>query len=142
MGKPVLIGGTSAASPTFTGIVSLLNDARIAAGKPPLGFLNPLIYSKGTKAFNDITIGSNPGCGTEGFKCGVGWDAGSFKKMFCRITHHSYYLHSDWAGHPQFWSAHGYRAQELAQHVLFHYFFSPWNISIDTRHVRYDCTHV
>ena len=73
-----MIGGTSASSPTFAGIVALLNDARIAAGKPPLGFLNPLIYSKGTAAFNDITVGSNPGCGTQGFSCAVGWDAGKF----------------------------------------------------------------
>jgi len=74
MGHTILIGGTSASSPTFAGIVALLNDARIAVGKPPLGFLNPLIYSKGTAAFNDITIGSNPGCGTQGFQCSVGWD--------------------------------------------------------------------
>ncbi|KAF8592739.1 tripeptidyl peptidase A [Ramaria rubella] len=74
-GEVGLVGGTSASSPTFAGIVSLLNDARIAAGKPSLGFLNPLIYSKATKAFNDITVGNNPGCGTEGFSCRVGWDA-------------------------------------------------------------------
>ncbi|GJJ05822.1 hypothetical protein Clacol_000009 [Clathrus columnatus] len=74
-GRRSLIGGTSAASPIFAGIVALLNDARIAAGKPSLGFLNPLIYGKASKAFNDITIGSNPGCGTEGFSCAIGWDA-------------------------------------------------------------------
>jgi len=74
-GRTALIGGTSAASPSFAGIVALLNDARIAAGKPPLGFLNPLIYSKASHTFNDITVGSNPGCGTQGFSCGVGWDA-------------------------------------------------------------------
>ncbi|KAF8514827.1 peptidase S8/S53 domain-containing protein [Hysterangium stoloniferum] len=74
-GRAVSIGGTSAASPTFAGIVALLNDARMAAGKPPLGFLNPLLYSKGMHAFNDITVGNNPGCGTEGFSCRVGWDA-------------------------------------------------------------------
>lgn len=68
-----LVGGTSAASPTFAGIVALLNDARMAAGKSPLGFLNPLLY-KASKALNDITIGSNPGCGTSGFNCTVGWD--------------------------------------------------------------------
>jgi tripeptidyl-peptidase-1 len=45
----------------------LLNDARIAAGRPPLGFLNPLIYQVGDKAFNDITAGNAPGCGTPGF---------------------------------------------------------------------------
>lgn len=69
-GQFFLIGGTSAASPTFAGIVSLLNDARISNGQPPLGFLNPLLYKIGEispEGFNDITTGNNPGCGTEGF---------------------------------------------------------------------------
>ena len=61
------ISGTSASAPTFAGLVALLNDARIAAGKPPLGFLNPLIYLLGGEAFNDITAGNAPGCGTPGF---------------------------------------------------------------------------
>ncbi|KIP08325.1 hypothetical protein PHLGIDRAFT_127064 [Phlebiopsis gigantea 11061_1 CR5-6] len=77
-GRPALIGGTSAAAPTFAGFVSLLNDARIQAGKSPLGFLNPLIYGINliqTGAFNDITTGNNPGCGTPGFNATIGWDA-------------------------------------------------------------------
>ena len=45
----------------------MLNDARISAGKTPLGFLNPFLYSSGYTALNDITVGNNPGCGTEGF---------------------------------------------------------------------------
>jgi hypothetical protein len=45
----------------------MLNDARISAGKCPLGFLNPFLYSKGYAALNDITEGQNPGCGTNGF---------------------------------------------------------------------------
>jgi hypothetical protein len=45
----------------------MLNDARISAGKTPLGFLNPFLYSAGYTALNDITVGNNPGCGTEGF---------------------------------------------------------------------------
>ena len=65
-GSSGLVDGTSAASPTFAGIVSLLNDARIRAGKSPLGFLNPLFYSL-KSGFNDITTGNNPGCGTPGF---------------------------------------------------------------------------
>ncbi|THV08229.1 tripeptidyl peptidase A [Dendrothele bispora CBS 962.96] len=73
-GQPISIGGTSASSPTFAAVVALLNDARIAEGLPPLGFLNPLLYSKGLDAFNDITIGNNPGCGTQGFNSTVGWD--------------------------------------------------------------------
>lgn len=69
-GRSGLIGGTSAAAPTFAGFVALLNDARLKAGLPSLGFLNPLIYTIGEltpEGFNDITTGHNPGCGTEGF---------------------------------------------------------------------------
>ena len=36
--------GTSAATPTFAGIVSNLNAWRTANGKPLLGFVNPLLY--------------------------------------------------------------------------------------------------
>lgn len=67
------VGGTSASAPIFAGIVTLLNEARIAAGKGPLGFLNPTLYAN-PDAFNDITIGSNPGCGTGGFNATPGWD--------------------------------------------------------------------
>ncbi|KAG1868043.1 peptidase S8/S53 domain-containing protein [Suillus tomentosus] len=73
-GQETPIGGTSSASPTFAGFVSMLNDARINAGKTPLGFLNPLLYSTGYTALNDITQGNNPGCGTLGFNATVGWD--------------------------------------------------------------------
>jgi tripeptidyl-peptidase-1 len=72
-GQTYGIGGTSASAPIFAGIVTLLNEARIAAGKGPLGFLNPTLY-KNPDAFNDITIGNNPGCGTEGFDAVPGWD--------------------------------------------------------------------
>lgn len=67
------VGGTSASTPLIGGVVTLINEARIASGKGPVGFLNPTIY-KHPEAFNDITIGGNPGCGTEGFTCEVGWD--------------------------------------------------------------------
>lgn len=73
-GKPISIGGTSASAPTFAAVVALLNDARLSKGKAPLGFLNPLLYSKGISGFNDITAGNNPGCGTPGFNATAGWD--------------------------------------------------------------------
>ncbi|GLB34136.1 putative tripeptidyl peptidase [Lyophyllum shimeji] len=73
-GVPRSIGGTSASAPTFAGIVALLNDVRLSHGQPPLGFLNPLLYSKAVSGFNDITIGHNSGCGTTGFNCTEGWD--------------------------------------------------------------------
>lgn len=73
-GKFQGVDGTSASSPTFAAIVSLLNDARLNKGQASLGFLNPLLYSKGAAALNDITKGSNPGCGTQGFPAVTGWD--------------------------------------------------------------------
>ncbi|KAF8575000.1 family S53 protease [Ramaria rubella] len=69
------INGTSCSSPAFAAVVALLNDRLITAGKSPLGFLNPFLYSAtGKAALNDITTGSNPGCGTNGFPAKAGWD--------------------------------------------------------------------
>lgn len=66
--------GTSASTPTWASVIALLNDARLNAGKPSLGFINPLLYSQGAAALNDITSGSNPGCGRQGFPALSGWD--------------------------------------------------------------------
>ncbi|KAI9454450.1 subtilisin-like protein [Lactarius psammicola] len=66
--------GTSCAAPTVAGVISLLNDFLISEGKEPLGFLNPWLYSDGIRGLNDITSGSNPGCGTDGFPSVAGWD--------------------------------------------------------------------
>merc|ERR1711953_1339863 len=66
--------GTSYASPTFAGIVSLLNEARHEANQPPMGFLNPFLY-KNADAFTDITQGSNRYLGDlHGFPATKGWD--------------------------------------------------------------------
>ncbi|KAJ7696844.1 family S53 protease [Mycena metata] len=70
-----LVSGTSASSPVFASVIPLLNDELIAAGKSPLGFLNPFLYSPaGRAALNDVSDGKNPGCGTSGFNATVGWD--------------------------------------------------------------------
>ena len=66
--------GTSASTPAFASIVALLNDRLIAAGKSPLGFPNPLLYSMGVSALNDVTLGTNFGCNTIGFPAKKGWD--------------------------------------------------------------------
>ncbi|KAH9973593.1 subtilisin-like protein [Lactifluus volemus] len=68
------ISGTSCSTPTAAGIISLLNDFRISQCQPPLGFLNPLLYTSASKGFNAITSGSNPGCGTQGFSAMAGWN--------------------------------------------------------------------
>ncbi|KAJ7152457.1 family S53 protease-like protein [Mycena filopes] len=71
--------GTSAAAPTFASIIALINDRLVAAGRPVLGFLNPFIYSRASKAFTDITIGHNSGymcpASTVAFDAVAGWDA-------------------------------------------------------------------
>jgi len=74
-GELALVFGTSCSSPVVGSLITLVNDARIARGKGPVGFINPAIYSTSFKrAFNDITVGGNQGCGTPGFTSAVGWD--------------------------------------------------------------------
>ena len=52
--------GTSAATPVLATVVAKLNRLRSAAGKSPLGFVNPLFY-KHPEAFHDVTHGCNGG---------------------------------------------------------------------------------
>ncbi|KAE9408682.1 subtilisin-like protein [Gymnopus androsaceus JB14] len=74
-GEFELVYGTSASSPVVGSMITLVNDARIAAGKAPVGFLNPTIYDPSfASVFNDITSGGNQGCGTVGFTATEGWD--------------------------------------------------------------------
>ena len=61
--------------------MALLNEARLAAGKKSMGYLNPWIYKTAgpAGAFNDVTTGSNkfgPGGSPlpDGFDCAEGWD--------------------------------------------------------------------
>jgi tripeptidyl-peptidase-1 len=42
------------------------------AGKSPVGFLNPTLYSN-PQILNDITNGTNIGCGVDGFAAVKGW---------------------------------------------------------------------
>ena len=42
-GRVEAVGGTSASAPLFAGLVSLLNEARLSAGKPAMGLLNPFL---------------------------------------------------------------------------------------------------
>lgn len=69
--------GTSAPAPLFAGLVSLLNEARLQAGKPPMGLLNPFLYAN-PGAFTDVTVGTNAisedGPLDDGFSCTEGYD--------------------------------------------------------------------
>jgi len=67
-GKSLVIGGTSAVAPLWSGLIALLNEK---LGKP-LGFLQPTLYglASSAQAFHDITQGSNGS-----FSAARGWDA-------------------------------------------------------------------
>jgi MYXO-CTERM domain-containing protein len=63
-GKQGIVGGTSAAAPTWAGFLALVNQQAAQNGKPPVGFLNPILYRLGQSAsasayFHDITVGNN-----------------------------------------------------------------------------------
>ncbi|KAF8260472.1 peptidase S8/S53 domain-containing protein [Lactarius quietus] len=73
-GIEILLSGTSGSAPIVAGIISLLNDYRIAQGRAPLGFLNPWLYTRAIPGLNDVTSGTNPGCNTIGFPAVPGWD--------------------------------------------------------------------
>jgi hypothetical protein len=53
-GNISLYDGTSASTPFFAGMVTLLNDIRLAQNKPSLGFINPMLYSLDSSYFNGI----------------------------------------------------------------------------------------
>lgn len=72
-GNFTLIYGTSASAPTFASVLTLVNEQRLAAGKGPVGFVNPVLYANPT-VLNDIVTGGNQGCGTAGFSSVPGWD--------------------------------------------------------------------
>ena len=69
-GQSLVIGGTSAVAPLWSGLIALLNQ-KLGS---PLGFLQPALYAiaASAKAFHDITQGSNGA-----FSAGPGWDAAS-----------------------------------------------------------------
>jgi len=65
--------GTSLSAPIFGAVITLINEERTAAGKGPVGFVNPVLYAH-PWVMNDITNGSNGNCGTPGFSAVRGWD--------------------------------------------------------------------
>jgi len=81
-----VVGGTSAAAPTFAGIVALINQQmKTPAGQ---GNINPILYpmaATSPAAFHDITVGNNkvpcqagstgcPNGGEIGYSAGAGYD--------------------------------------------------------------------
>ncbi|WFD20844.1 tripeptidyl-peptidase I [Malassezia caprae] len=76
-GHNMTSSGTSGSAPLFASMVALFNDARVAAGQPLLGFLNPLLYSRlgpVPGGFIDVDDGTITSCGEAGFAAKPGWD--------------------------------------------------------------------
>lgn len=70
-GQDLTVGGTSAVAPLWAALLARVNQARAAAGTPPVGFVHPALYAGATSgAFRDITVGTNGA-----YSAGPGWDA-------------------------------------------------------------------
>ncbi|HMD61448.1 MAG TPA: S53 family peptidase, partial [Opitutaceae bacterium] len=75
-GKVVVFGGTSVATPIWAGLMGLVNQARLAAGKSTLGLLNQRLYRPVPEAaFRDITVGNNGFPALVGYDLVTGWGA-------------------------------------------------------------------
>jgi len=74
-GTVIPVAGTSASTPTFAAVLSLINGLRLAAGRPTLGFANPFLY-QAASAFTDIEEcqPQATGCCATSFSCEKGWD--------------------------------------------------------------------
>lgn len=90
-GQNIQVGGTSASTPTWSGIISLLNNHRFAQGKPAFGYINPWIYSVPETCFHDITVGTNAiSPNTIGWAAEKGWDAATGRgtpNFPCLLSH-------------------------------------------------------
>ncbi|CAK7216692.1 hypothetical protein SBRCBS47491_002914 [Sporothrix bragantina] len=82
-GVPSVTSGTSASTPVIAAMVALVNDQRLKAGKPSLGWLNGALYSSRVQGIlEDVTMGTSMGCmpynrtvWKSGWPAAPGWDA-------------------------------------------------------------------
>ena len=75
-GRSGVIGGTSAVSPLWAGLMALANQRLARKSKPMAGFINPLLYSMPETAgvFHDIVSGDNDLEGLGKYTARKGWD--------------------------------------------------------------------
>ena len=79
-GNFTAVSGTSASSPVFAGMLSLINSARLQTGKSSVGWINPALYQYWSHFTNDIISGDNhcvasgTVCCAQGFSASTGWD--------------------------------------------------------------------
>jgi hypothetical protein len=91
-GQPVVVGGTSAAAPLWSGFVALANQQAAAYAKPRVGFLNPLVYGIGKGSnysadLNDIRSGNNNGfSAVSGYDLATGWGSPAGQHLINDLT--------------------------------------------------------
>jgi pseudomonalisin len=74
-GSLYLIGGTSASSPSFAGIMALVDQKNGAQGNPnPTLYALAAIQGRGHAYFHDVTTGTNTVPGLTGYTAGAGYD--------------------------------------------------------------------
>ncbi len=92
------VGGTSVAAPLWAGFTALINQQAVNAGIPPLGFLNPAIYTIGKgsiygSVFHDTTTGDNKWDGSPtlfsavtGYDLCTGWGTPAGQNLINALT--------------------------------------------------------
>lgn len=82
------IGGTSWSAPVWAGFCALINEARASAGKPPLPFLNPLLYPLvNSPCFRDIHDGTNGGYrASRGYDMVTGLGVPNVRELIAALT--------------------------------------------------------
>lgn len=95
-GLQTSILGTSASTPVIAALIALIDDARLQAGKPSLGWLNPALYTSPAvrAALDDVVGGTSRQCvyhddvefgyeATKGYDCvtGIG-SISTFDKLY------------------------------------------------------------
>lgn|GEM_PF-1553757 len=94
-------GGTSIGTPSWAGMVTLIDQALAAKDQSPLGYFNPLLYNLGQNdptdyqsGFNQVYIGDNdtlspspsPYYAAYGWNPATGWGTPKFQNLFNYLT--------------------------------------------------------
>jgi kumamolisin len=86
-GSIVEVGGTSLSAPIWAGASAVWDNANAAAGRPGIGFVDPLLYSLGNDPttyasdFHDIQAGSNGFAAAKGWDEATGWGSPDFNHL-------------------------------------------------------------
>jgi subtilase family serine protease len=70
-----VVGGTSAGSPQWAGLIAIANQMSTGSGGKTMGYINPALYRLPGSDFFDVTIGKNQtDPSIPGYKAAPGWD--------------------------------------------------------------------